>query len=301
MKPWSQHEEPCRTPPPLLWQGHSRADITHNTLSCLFPWCNKRCRTKKKKSARVQSCPLSQQAKFDVRVCRSVTHQESDEPPGLQSGPRERREEGNNCPLIKVPVKTIAELTATRVYRRIWTCQATAPGALMVLRYFKPTNFLFSTPASAGWYEVLASVHQPSQRSSQANKKSNCNSRLVEFMNEFRSFESSVSDLLSPGRCWMNSVQSEKRRFLCPIIGNKSTLPMLSPCYISSICGAQCTPGVPLQGDLIQLFGRVTFSQSVAVGDFFYISPEGLKTNSRERVWTCELMCRQNNSKTLSN
>ena len=49
MKPWSQHEESCRTPPPLLWQGHSRADITHNTLSCLFPWCNKRCRTKKKK------------------------------------------------------------------------------------------------------------------------------------------------------------------------------------------------------------------------------------------------------------
>lgn len=141
-----------------------------------------------------------------------------------------------------------------------------------MLRYFKPSNFLFSTPASVGWYEVLASVHQPYQRSSQATKKSDCNSRLVEFMNEFRSFEKfSLRSSLSPGRCWMNSVQSEKKRFLCPITGNKSTLPMLSPCYISSICGAQCTPGVPLQGDLIQLFGRPTFSHF-----FSYISPEGL-------------------------
>lgn len=105
----------------------------------------------------------------------------------------------------------------------------TAPGALTVLRYFKPSNFLFSTPASVGWYEVLASVHQPYQRSSQATKKSNCNSRLVEFMNEFRSFEKfSLRSSLSPGRCWMNSVQGEKKRFLCPITGNKSTLPMRS-------------------------------------------------------------------------
>lgn len=32
MKPWSQHGESWRTPPPLLWQGHTRADITHNTV-----------------------------------------------------------------------------------------------------------------------------------------------------------------------------------------------------------------------------------------------------------------------------
>ena len=58
------------------------------------------------------------------------------------------------------------------------------------------SNSLFSTPASVGWYEVLASVHRPYQRSSQANKNLKCNLRLVEFMNEFRSSESSVSDLL---------------------------------------------------------------------------------------------------------
>lgn len=231
MKPWSQHEESCRTPPPLLWQGHSRADITRNTLSCLFPWCNKRCRKKKKKKKCTSSEPLAFPAGEIWRACLQICH-----PPGVWWAtraavwaPRERRQEGNNCPLIKVPVRTIAELAATRVYRRIWTCQATAPGALTVLRYFKPSNFLFSTPASVGWYEVLASVHQPYQRSSQATKKSNCNSRLVEFMNEFRSFEKfSLRSSLSPGRCWMNSVQGEKKRFLCPITGNKSTLPMRS-------------------------------------------------------------------------
>lgn len=48
-------------------------------------------------------------------------------------------------------------------------------------------------------------------------------------MNEFRSFEKfSLRSSLSPGRCWMNSVQSEKKRFLRPITGNKSTLPMRS-------------------------------------------------------------------------
>lgn len=55
---------------------------------------------KKKKSARVQSRSLSQQARFDVRVCRSVTHQESDEPPGLQSGPHERGDRKGTIALL---------------------------------------------------------------------------------------------------------------------------------------------------------------------------------------------------------
>lgn len=260
---------------PLYSDRDTQGLTSHVTLCPVcFPDAIKDVEKKKKKKKCTSSEPLAFPAGEIWRACLQICH-----PPGVWWAtraavwaPRERRQEGNNCPLIKVPVRTIAELAATRVYRRIWTCQATAPGALTVLRYFKPSNFLFSTPASVGWYEVLASVHQPYQRSSQATKKSDCNSRLVEFMNEFRSSESSVSDLLFLlDAVGLNSVQGEKKRFLCPITGNKSTLPMLSPCYISSICGAQCTPGVPLQGDLIQLFGRPTFSHF-----FSYISPEGL-------------------------
>lgn len=57
------------------------------------------------------------------------------------------------------------------------------------------SNFLFSTSASVGWYEVLASVHQPYKPSSQASKMFNDNSRFVLWMNERRSSESIVLDL----------------------------------------------------------------------------------------------------------
>lgn len=233
MKPWSQHEESCRTPPPLLWQGHSRADITRNTLSCLFPWCNKRCRTKKEKKKKCTSSePLAFPAGEIWRACLQICH-----PPGVWWAtraavwaPRERRQEGNNCPLVKVPVRTIAELAATRVYRRIWTCQATQ--LLELSRCYgtsSPPTFYFQLlrlwAGMRCWHQFISPTNEAVKRlRSQIVTRGLLNS----WMNS-EALKSSVSDLLFLlDAVGLNSVQSEKKRFLCPITGNKSTLPMLS-------------------------------------------------------------------------
>lgn len=72
------------------------------------------------------------------------------------------------------------------------------------------SNFLFSTPASVGWYEVPASVHQPYTPSSQANKVLNGNSGLVfwacdihEWTQKSWKFE----------HCWVNTVRVQRKGF----------------------------------------------------------------------------------------
>lgn len=96
VKPWSQHEESCRTPSPSLWQGHSRADITHNTLLSLFPWCNKNvlfflteCRS---------SELLALWAGEMWHVCLQICHPPGAELPGLQSGLWEEKRGAEQLP-----------------------------------------------------------------------------------------------------------------------------------------------------------------------------------------------------------
>lgn len=69
----------------------------------------------------------------------------------------------------------------------------------------------------------------------------------------------------------------------------KKIHPLSSHCYISSVCGVQCTPGVLLQGDLIQLFGGATFSQSASasVGDFPPFPRVALDGPRRAGVCSC--------------
>lgn len=88
---------------PLYSDRDTQGLTSHITLCPVcFPDAIKDVEQKKnkKKSARVQSRSLSQQARFDVRVCRSVTHRESDEPPGLQSGPHERGDRKGTIALL---------------------------------------------------------------------------------------------------------------------------------------------------------------------------------------------------------
>lgn len=73
-------------------------------------------------------------------VCRSVTLQESDERAGLQSVPRNRMSGRERLPSYFSSGKVDGRFVRPSS-RRICTCQATAPGSLMVLRYFSSATF----------------------------------------------------------------------------------------------------------------------------------------------------------------
>lgn len=133
-------------------------------------------------------------------VCRSVTQQESEELAGLQSGPPGRvwveSEQSSSC------YSSWREDGRIRHHlsRRICTCQATAPGSLMVLRYF---NYCV-----CGLYEALAWAHQSCEPSGHASKMWSEKTRLVfwpcdisEWIQRLWKCGSSISWTLLGGHC----------------------------------------------------------------------------------------------------
>lgn len=210
---------------PLYSDRDTQGLTSHVTLCPVcFPDAIKDVEQKKnkKKSARVQSRSLSQQARFDVRVCRSVTHRESDEPPGLQSGPHERGDRKG----------TIALLLNSQPLECTEGSERVRPQLLELSRCYgtsSPPTFYFQLlrlwAGMRCWHQFISPTNEAVKRlRSQIVTRGLLNS----WMNS-EALKSSVSDLLFLlDAVGLNSVQSEKKRFLCPITGNKSTLPMLS-------------------------------------------------------------------------
>lgn len=208
---------------PLYSDRDTQGLTSHVTLCPVcFPDAIKDVEKKKKKCT--SSEPLAFPAGEIWRACLQICH-----PPGVWWAtraavwaPRERRQEGNNCPLIK--------LAATRVYRRIWTCQATQ--LLELSRCYgtsSPPTFYFQLlrlwAGMRCWHQFISPTNEAVKRlRSQIVTRGLLNS----WMNS-EALKSSVSDLLFLlDAVGLNSVQGEKKRFLCPITGNKSTLPMRS-------------------------------------------------------------------------
>lgn len=91
--------------------------------------------------------------------------------------PEREREKGSDRPPIILSGRMMAELADNRSQKNDLYVSGHSSRRSRGATILQFSNFLFSTPASVGWYEVLASVHQSYTSSSQASKILNGNSR----------------------------------------------------------------------------------------------------------------------------
>lgn len=118
------------------------------------------------------------------------------------------------------------------------------------------SDFLFSTTASVGWSEVLASLHQSCKPSNQASRilDGNCGGLslgLLIFVNEFRGSWLKVW-LVSPGRCCVERC-SECREGLSVLLEAKIPFSALTLLYIICLWRSVHSILTVFQGDLILL------------------------------------------------
>lgn len=97
-----------------LYSDRDTQGLTLRIILCRFPDAIKKCLEKKKLSAGVQNCSLFQQARCDVCVCRSVTRRSLMSYLGCSQGPKREWENGNNCPLIILSGRRMAEHADTQ-------------------------------------------------------------------------------------------------------------------------------------------------------------------------------------------
>lgn len=150
-------------------------------------------------------------------VFRCVTHQESDEPLGLQSGPWQGRRGGGGQFLSYyssrmndgkgLPPLKKKELLASD--HGSWsTCGATI---------LQLSNFLFSTTSSGGWYEAGAGISSTvlqTEQSREENIKRYIQALWYSWISTVALKVGLVLELLCLGYCWVSTVRCAKKKFL---------------------------------------------------------------------------------------